>query len=88
MNLYEILGILFIHWFADFVLQTDKQAKGKSKEWGPLLEHTFNYSVVWWFLSMGYASITECKEILFFRPCRLFQFALYRCPLVMPIHPL
>jgi len=47
MNLYEILGILFIHWFADFVLQTDKQAKGKSKEWMPLLSHTINYSVVW-----------------------------------------
>jgi hypothetical protein len=47
MNLIEILSILLIHWFADFVLQTDEQAKGKSKEWKPLLHHTFNYSVVW-----------------------------------------
>lgn len=47
MNLIEIFSILIIHWFADFVLQTDKQAKGKSKEWGPLLSHTLNYSAVW-----------------------------------------
>lgn len=31
MNLIEIFSIIIIHWFADFVLQTDKQAKGKSK---------------------------------------------------------
>lgn len=72
MNLYEILGILFVHWFADFVLQTDSQAKGKSKEWGPLLAHTLNYSVVWLLLSMGYAGITGCKEILFFAPITFF----------------
>lgn len=47
INIYVVLGILFIHWFADFVLQTDKQAKGKSKNLEDLLEHTFTYSVVW-----------------------------------------
>lgn len=47
MNLIEILSILGIHWLADFVLQTDNQAKGKSKEWLPLLSHTFNYSSIW-----------------------------------------
>jgi uncharacterized membrane protein YkgB len=46
-NIYEILGILFIHWFADFVLQTDKQAKGKSKNWTDLINHTYVYSMVW-----------------------------------------
>lgn len=45
MNLIEIFSILIIHWFADFVLQTDKQAKGKSKNWRFLLEHTFTYSI-------------------------------------------
>jgi Protein of unknown function (DUF3307) len=45
--LYAILAILFIHWFADFVLQTDKQAKGKSKNWNDLLTHTAVYSGVW-----------------------------------------
>ena len=47
MNLIEIFSIILIHWFADFVLQTDKQAKGKSKSWFYLIEHTLSYSVVW-----------------------------------------
>lgn len=47
MTLLEIFTILIIHWIADFILQTDSQAKGKSKEWKPLLQHTFNYSLCW-----------------------------------------
>jgi len=46
MNLTEIFAILIIHWFADFVLQTDKQAKGKSKNWDDLLGHTFTYTYI------------------------------------------
>lgn len=42
-----IFFILFVHWIADFVLQTDKQAKGKSKNWSDLLEHTICYSLAW-----------------------------------------
>lgn len=48
MNLIEIFSIILIHWLADFVLQTDKQAKGKSKNWSDLLSHTFNYSIIWY----------------------------------------
>ena len=47
MNLIEIFSIIIIHWFADFVLQTDKQAKDKSKNWSDLLEHTLSYSTIW-----------------------------------------
>lgn len=47
MDLSIIFGILLVHWIADFVLQTDDEAKGKSKSWGPLLQHTFKYSLVW-----------------------------------------
>ena len=47
MNLYEILSILLIHWIADFVLQTDKQAKDKSNNWEDLLLHTLTYSLIW-----------------------------------------
>lgn len=47
ISLKVVLVILFIHWFADFVIQTDKQAKGKSKNWHDLLEHTLSYSTVW-----------------------------------------
>ena len=39
--------ITIIHWFADFVLQTDWQAQNKSKNNFALLSHTSNYSLVW-----------------------------------------
>ena len=39
--------IIFIHWIADFVLQTDWQAQNKSKSNFALLSHTSNYSMVW-----------------------------------------
>jgi hypothetical protein len=45
LTLIEIFSIIIIHWVADFVLQTDKQAKGKSKNWNDLLSHTFTYSI-------------------------------------------
>lgn len=48
MNLYEILGILLVHWFADFVMQTDKMAQGKSKNWSDLISHTWTYCSIWW----------------------------------------
>ena len=47
MNTYLILAILFIHWIADFVCQTDKMATGKSKNWTDLLDHTTLYSTLW-----------------------------------------
>jgi len=54
MTLLEIFTILLIHWFADFVLQTDKQAKGKSKNWRDLLSHTLTYSLIWFVIGMYY----------------------------------
>lgn len=51
MTLIEIFSILTIHWIADFVLQTDKQAKGKSKNWSELLSHTVIYSLCWWIIA-------------------------------------
>lgn len=47
MNILTIIIIIILHWIADFVLQTDKMAKGKSKNWSDLLGHTFLYSCVW-----------------------------------------
>lgn len=49
INILVVIGILFIHWFADFVCQTDKQAKRKSISIVYLLAHTANYSM--WFLA-------------------------------------
>lgn len=50
LNLIEIFAIIIVHWIADFWLQTDKQAKGKSKNWNDLLNHTITYSLVWLFI--------------------------------------
>lgn len=47
LNLLEIFSIIIIHFIGDFVLQTDKQAKGKSKNWNDLLNHTAVYSLIW-----------------------------------------
>lgn len=46
-NPYLVLSVLLMHWFADFVLQTDWQANNKSKAWIPLLSHTGIYSLFW-----------------------------------------
>ena len=59
MSLTIIFSVIFIHWIADFVLQSDKQAKGKSKNWSDLLAHTFTYSTMWIFASclmLGYVN--------------------------------
>lgn len=58
----EVLIILAIHWFADFLLQTDKQAKGKSKECRWLLAHTCNYSLVW----LGFIFVFPIQPVLLF----------------------
>lgn len=45
--LITILAIMFIHWVADFILQTDEEAKGKSTSFKCLVSHTFHYSMIW-----------------------------------------
>lgn len=47
INLIIVLSILFYHWFADFVCQTDWQAQNKSTNWEALLAHTGVYSALW-----------------------------------------
>lgn len=59
MTLIEIFIILIIHWIADFWLQTDKQAKGKSKNWNDLLSHTITYSLVFGIVMLFLLPITK-----------------------------
>lgn len=47
INLYVYLYLKFAHWIADFVLQTDKMAQNKSKDFKWLLIHTLTYSSVY-----------------------------------------
>jgi len=51
MNEYLLGTILIIHWIADFVLQTHKQASRKAVSNSHLWMHCFNYSLVWMLVS-------------------------------------
>lgn len=64
LTLTEIFAIIIIHWIADFVLQTDKQAKGKSKNWDDLLSHVLSYSSVWGVFIPLYFRVIEGVDII------------------------
>lgn len=49
--LYFIIWMLFCHWFADFVAQSDDMAKKKSSDENVLLAHVAVYSGI---LILGY----------------------------------
>ena len=55
MELIEIMAIIVIHWIADFVMQTDEQAKGKSSSMFHLMGHMIYYSLAWYVFGMAYA---------------------------------
>lgn len=48
LTLIEIFTIIFIHWVADFVMQDEKWALGKSKNSFDLTAHTTAYSILWY----------------------------------------
>lgn len=69
INIYVIFGILIIHWLADFVIQTDWQAKNKSSNNKALLTHTFVYSLCWVLFALilfGYNPSFSCFIIITF----------------------
>lgn len=45
---YIFLAIIFTHYVSDFIMQDEKWALGKSKNWGDLITHTVTYSMVWY----------------------------------------
>jgi uncharacterized membrane protein len=47
MSEFTLLSILIIHYVADFIFQSDWQAKNKSTCNSALLSHTILYSLVW-----------------------------------------
>lgn len=72
MTLIEIFSIIFIHWIADFIMQDEKWALGKSKNWTDLLSHTYAYSVIW----MIIGSILKLTDIVYWNPGALSLFVL------------
>lgn len=64
ISLKIIFAILFIHWVADFVCQTDWQAKNKSNNWSALLEHTALYTLIWFIPIAGYILFNTLNGLL------------------------
>jgi hypothetical protein len=68
INIHIVLLILFVHWFADFVCQTDWQAKNKSINFVALATHTTVYSLVWAVPIAIISENTGNPELLLFIP--------------------
>lgn len=49
--------LIFIHWIADFLLQSDAMAKSKSKYFDWLLWHTVVYSLCFFVLLMPFCGV-------------------------------
>lgn len=56
-----ILGILLVHWVADFILQTDYQAKNKSSSMNALVGHTGLYSAIWLAVGVIYCAFNNIQ---------------------------
>jgi uncharacterized membrane-anchored protein len=52
-----IIYLMFAHWYADFVMQTDEMAKNKSASNKWLLSHVFNYTLYFWYFTTLLISI-------------------------------
>ena len=76
INILIVLGILFIHFVADFIFQTDWQAQNKSKAWKPLLSHTFTYSVIWMLPICILLGIEKPNEVSNWYVCNTLLFVL------------
>ncbi len=66
MNIYIVLSIIWIHWIADFLCQTDWQAKNKSTNNDALSAHVFTYSVIWYLPTLVLACCTWNPYLLLF----------------------
>lgn len=68
INVWAAFAVLAIHWFADFVLQTDWQAKNKSKNNGALTIHVLVYTAVFLIASDAFAIISNNNLMFLFAP--------------------
>lgn len=58
-----IMQIIFIHWVADFICQSDWMALNKSSSMNALLAHTGVYSLCWFVLH--FTGLTNHQVVLF-----------------------
>ncbi len=68
MNIALILSIIFIHWVADFVLQTPWQAENKSTDNNALTEHVAVYAGIWMGIALVWGNATNNALMLLFGP--------------------
>ena len=66
INILVVIFILFAHWFGDFVIQTDAQAKGKSTSNKALTMHVLSYCSLWLGICVSYSTITSNWLMMFF----------------------
>lgn len=52
------IGMLLVHWFADFIMQSHEMASNKSTSNKFLLAHTGIYSLWWWNVVLIYQIFT------------------------------
>jgi hypothetical protein len=57
MTLFEVLGIIIIHYIADFIFQDEKWALGKSKNMNDLISHTLMYTLIWFLSFISFAGV-------------------------------
>ena len=53
MDIKIIIWLLFSHWVADFILQSDWMAQNKSKRWDALLAHCSVYGIALGILTLN-----------------------------------
>jgi hypothetical protein len=63
-----IIIILFLHWIADFVCQTDWQAKNKSKNNHALFSHVINYTLIFLVFSIVITGLYDNILFLLYAP--------------------
>lgn len=64
--LITIIAIIVLHWYADFVKQTDWQAQNKSSNNWALSDHVWSYTVVWNWATAIYVLFTGNFWMLLF----------------------
>ena len=60
------LAFLAVHWFADFVCQTDWQAKNKSKNMDALIRHVLIYTAVFGVGTVAILGVDSIRTFLYF----------------------
>lgn len=73
LGIIIIIWLMFAHWFADFVCQTDYWAKNKSKSGLVLALHVWAYSAIM-FVAVALTGIGLANAFLFFGVCFFFHF--------------